>query len=261
MSNDVMSNVIEKGTNNRRVSPIGGLNRAAIRELCDLHPWDLGRLSTNAGMDRTVLSNFFAGRRPLPQRTAVEFLGQLGMTVTGDLDPAHAYILYVRPGREELARAWVSRIFPNGGRLAHLHDCYERRSDGPVEHFTRSGVALFDGTCAAVVQHASPAGNLGTLPGDWVKVFEVGRANHLLDIEVLPSKKDIVDVVQDEPNYDDAVWDDHRWNDVKREVLAKRLTADDVLEMVRQAPVRTNPFPSKSMFPMLERARRKLPED
>ena len=50
--------------NNRRVSPLATLNKDLVKQLCDLHPWDLKELCAQARLDQTVLSHFFAGRRP-----------------------------------------------------------------------------------------------------------------------------------------------------------------------------------------------------
>lgn len=245
---------------NRRVSAIASLDRIAVKELCALHPHDLGKLCASAGLEPTALSHFFAGRRRLPQRYAVEFLHQLGLNIAGELDPERVYMLYVRPGFEEQAAAWILRLFPAGGDRVNLHDEWQARPQGAVPTVTRRGVALFDGKFAAVIQLASKRLNFNWLPGEWRVVSDEGRAAAFLDTENPPSRAAIASLMQSGPNVEEVLWHDPLWNEVKRQTIHQGLTADVVLKALLSHSIQ-KPTPwTTTLFPMSKTARRRLPK-
>lgn len=249
-----------KVVTNRRVSAIASLDRIAVRELCALHPYDLGKLCANVGLEPTALSHFFAGRRLLPQRYAAEFLHQLGLNTAGELDPEHLYMFYVRPGFEEMAAAWILRLFPTGGDRVNLHDEWQARPQGAAATVTRRGVALFDGKFAAVIQLASKRLNFNWLPGEWRVVSDEGRAAAFLDTDNPPSKAAIASLIQSGPNVEEVLWHDPLWNEVKRQTIHQGLTADAVLAALLSHSIQ-KPTPSTTtLFPMSKTARRRLPK-
>lgn len=239
--------MIQAARTNRRVSAIAGLDRVTVRELCDLHPWDLGRLCEAAGVDRTVLSHFFAGRRPLPQRVAVGFLRQLGMRVSGDLDPQHGFFFYVRPGYSELAAKWVERLFPGGGKRLEISTDLEVDAALPGAAASKRGVVLVDGNHTAVVQDAAAREASEWMSGAWEDIGHEDRAGALLDHEHLPSKAAIAAAVQGVPTFERYVWDDPDWDQVKREAIRQGRGAREVLQLLQAGRADVRPG-TKTLF-------------
>jgi len=237
----------EAARTHRRVSAIAGLDRVAVRELCDLHPWDLGRLCEAAGVDRTVLSHFFAGRRPLPQRVAVGFLRQLGMHASGDLDPQHGFFFYVRPGYSELAAKWVERLFPGGGKRLEISNDLEVDESGSDPAPSKRGVLLVDGNFAAVVQDAAAREGSEWIRGTWEDIGHEDEAGALLDHDHLPSRAVIAAAVQGVPTFERYVWDDPDWDQVKREAIRQGRGAREVLTLLQASRVNVQPA-TKTLF-------------
>lgn len=216
----------------RRVSRIAELDRDAIRQLCDLHPWGLGRLCRNVGLDRTVLSHFFSGRRPLPQKYAPEFLRQIGLTVKGEIDQRHCFYIAVAPGLEDIAAAWIKRLFPTGGERVTLCEYVEGSDDhgDPIQEKWDLGWALSGGGIAAVVKDAVHFGDMSWMAGIWRDHGAVPYAQDLLSVEHLASKTDVIAAVQSIPTTPDL-----SWAEIKSVASEAGLDANDVLQILQDA--------------------------
>ncbi len=239
--------MIKDAKGHRRFSALAGLDRVAVRELCDLHPWELGRLCAAGGLDRTVLSHFFAGRRPIPQRVAVGFLSQLGMRVSGELDPQHAFFFYVRPGYSELAGRWIERLFPGGGTRLAISNDMELQAAGSSPAASKRGVVLFDGNHAAVVQDQDAGDVCGWMRGAWDDIGHDDRAGALLDHDHLPSKAAVAAAVQGVPTFERYVWNDPDWDEVKQEAIRQGCGAREVLSLLQASRADVQPA-AKSLF-------------
>lgn len=239
--------MIKDAKGHRRFSALAGLDRVAVRELCDLHPWELGRLCAAGGLDRTVLSHFFAGRRPIPQRVAVGFLSQLGMRVSGELDPQHAFFFYVRPGYSELAGRWIERLFPGGGTRLAISNDMELQAAGSSPAASKRGVVLFDGNHAAVVQDQDAGDVCGWMHGAWDDIGHDDRAGALLDHDHLPSKAAVAAAVQGVPTFERYVWNDPDWDEVKQEAIRQGCGAREVLSLLQASRADVQPA-AKSLF-------------
>lgn len=211
----------------RRLSRIPDLDRAAVKDLCDLHPYELGHLCASIGLDKTVLSNFFAGRRPFPQKLAPLFLRQIGLTVAGEIDDRHCFVFQLQAGMQDLAVAWLKRLFPDGGRRIELSN-----TTGVHEHPQRQqafGVALFDDHIAAVVRDDIHFGDYSWLPGEWELWGHDDAADALLSLVNLPAKADVIAAMNAVPQYDEVVW-----ANIKEGAMAAGLSADAVLVILKQ---------------------------
>lgn len=224
---------MKQSTTDRRISKIADLDSEKVKELCELHPWDLGQLSSNVGLERTALSHFFSGRRPLPQTFAAKFLRQIGLTVKGELDPKHCFWICPRAGMEDIATKWVSLIFPNGGKLVNLSNTgqsYERTQLPPEKWIF--GVALYDGNAVALVRDEIHFEDHSWLPGNWEELDTNDFSDDYLDIEKPPVKADIIELMKSaqKTNYEDLAWE--RVHD-----LAKQygLTGDQVFDTLKSS--------------------------
>lgn len=220
---------METPLTNRRLSPLRGLDVAMVKDLCDLHPWKLGKLCKNVGLSRMALSHFFSGRRPLPQKEAVAFLNQIGLTVKGEIDTRHCFVIAVKAGMQDLAAGWIGRLFPEGGTKLIVSDRWPNggRTEIPPQKPTH-GVALYDGKIAAVV-HAPDAGqDYSWLPGKWEDIGTAVDAEGLLATEDLPSTS-LVRIWFEENDFKTASWDQ-----VQLEAEDRGLSANDVLQLIRK---------------------------
>ena len=212
----------------RRVSPIADLDREQVRELCELHPLEMGQLCEKVGLNKSVLSNFLAGRRPFPQKFAPVFLRQIGLTVKGEIDPRHCFYLAVGPGLEDLAAKWIKRLFPLGGTMCILYR-YLRFDDPDMgEYRVEAGVALSGDEVVAVVRDDVNFGNFSWIPGAW-KSGESLDADELLDVTRMPAKKDVLAAMASVPTYDHMIW-----SEIQRVAEAAGLTGDDVLRILEK---------------------------
>ncbi|ABM39732.1 hypothetical protein [Polaromonas naphthalenivorans] len=213
----------------RRVSPIADLDREQIKELCELHPLEMGQLCAKVGLNKSVLSNFLAGRRPFPQKFAPTFLRQIGLNVKGEIDPRHCFYLTVGPGLEDLAAKWIKRLFPLGGTMCIVYK--NMRSDDPEEgeYRVEAGVALTGGELVAVVRDDVNFGDFAWIPGVWETGNSI-NADDLLDVTRLPAKKDVLAAMASVPTYDNMIW-----GEVQRVAEAAGLTGDEVLRIVEDA--------------------------
>lgn len=214
----------------RRLSRIPDLDRAAIKQLCDLHPWELGQLCADVGLDKTVLSNFFAGRRPFPQKLAPLFLRQIGLTAAGEVDVRHCFVFQLKAGMQDLAIEWLKRLFPGGGRKIELSNTAvdHERPQRPVDQ-QAYGVALFDDRIAAVVRDDIHFGDHSWIPGKWSLWGHDDSADGLLSLDNLPTKADVMAAMNSLPQYDEVVW---RY--IKEGAMAAGLSGDAVLAILKQ---------------------------
>ncbi|MDO8768151.1 MAG: hypothetical protein Q7K57_05505 [Burkholderiaceae bacterium] len=217
---------------NRRLSPLRDLDVALVKSLCQLHPWGLGRLCANVGLSRMALSHFFAGRRPLPQKEAVAFLKQIGLTVKGEIDPRHCFVLLVRAGLQDLAIEWIARLFPKGGVMLIVNDRWPNggRTEVPPQQASH-GAALYDGEIAAVVHISKADPEFAWLPGDWEIVNNTSDAEGILATEELPTK-DTVRIAIEDTNREEVA----SWRQVQVEAEGAGLSAYDVLQRIRAMP-------------------------
>ena len=212
----------------RRVSPIADLDREQVRELCELHPLEMGQLCEKVGLNKSVLSNFLAGRRPLPQKFAATFLRQLGLTVKGEIDPRHCFYLVVGPGLEDLAAKWIKRLFPLGGTMSIVHR-YMQSDDPEVDQYrVEPGVALAGGDVVAVVRDDVNFGNFSWIPGAWECGESLAR-DEFFDVTRLPAKKDVLAAMTSVSTYDDMTW-----AEVQYVAEAAGLTGGDVLRILEE---------------------------
>lgn len=191
----------------RRVSKIADLDKDRVRELCELHPWDLGRLSADVGMARTAISHFFSGRRPFPMKYAPKFLRQLGLTLKGEPDGNHCFCFSVGAGMEDVAVAWLKRLFPNGGKkidLTNTGSDYDR-PQLPSNQWLY-GFALKSDTHVALIRDEIHFGSSDWLPGLWETLDCIDMADDLLAMEKLPTKLEIMNLMNAVPDYDNYLW-------------------------------------------------------
>jgi len=230
-------------SSNRRVSPIADLDREQIKELCDLHPWEMGQMCEKVGLNKSVLSNFLAGRRPFPQKFAPTFLRQIGLNVKGEIDLRHCFYLTVGPGLEDLAAKWIKRLFPLGGTMCILYRYMRSDDPGEGEYRVEAGVALAGGEFVAVVRDDVNFGDFAWIPGVW-EAGDSLDADVLLDMTRLPAKKDVLAAMASVPTYDHMIW-----GEIQRVAEAAGFTGDDVLRIVKdtirefsESPLRREAF-------------------
>ena len=217
-------------TTRRRVSPLTKLDGELVKGLCDLHPWDLGRLCREVDLDRTVLSHFFAGRRPLPKKVAKAFLGQIGLRLSGEIDPRHCFVIYPRMGKEDLATEWIGRMFPNGGKRIDLSTEWVNHGRAQQDPDLRAyGSALFDGRIAVVFHESGESDGPITLPGKWDLVDYNNSAEGLLSIGVLPRKDDVMRAFANADFLGETTWEQ-----VRIQAVASGLSPFDVLQLIQR---------------------------
>lgn len=174
-------------------SPYREVDVSLLKTLCDLHPWTLRELSDHVGMGPSVLSNVFAGQRPLPSQYAKEFLKLIGMNADGTLDSDHGFVLIERVGREAQLADLLLRLFPNNDAgVVLLRSAATSTVDGGARSKVKFGRAYFNGKCALVVHSKNaPTGPLSS-ENDRFKLVEVDSLDVLLSTDRLPTKLDIV---------------------------------------------------------------------
>ena len=218
--------------NNRRTSPLSNLDRDLVKVLCDVHPWGLKELCEKVGLDNTVLSHFFAGRRPLPSKVAVSFLRQIGLRSDGKFDAEYCFVFKPPLGMEARLAQLISLIFPKGGRRIALINEFITYGKAKSYRLDETvGYALFDGITAAVIHINDSSDVKLILPGKWKSVSNDAAGDALLSLDDLPKKSDVmvwfVAEGSDAPEIN--------WGSVETEARTKGLTPSDVLQMIKSS--------------------------
>jgi len=215
----------------RRVSKIADLDRNAVRELCELHPWDLGLLCTNVGMERTALSHFFSGRRPFPQKFAARFLQQIGLTIKGDIDPKHCFWFKVRAGQEDNAVKWIEKLFPQGGQRVDVSNSGQDhdRANIPDDKLV-FGTALYNGVNAALILDEIHFSDHSWIPGAWKVDIGSDLADDLLATDQMPTKLDVAELMQEAKNQD---YDEFMWSSIRDLASFHQIPVDDVMSLLK----------------------------
>ena len=220
---------IDSPSSNRRGSRLTELDREVVRELCDLHPWDMGQLCEKVGLNKSAFSNFLTGRRYLPQKHAAQFLRQLGLSVTGEVDNRHCFYFVVGPGLQELALKWIEKLFPQGGKLFTLAQgaLSLEGAGGPGRDRPLLGVVLLSLDAVAVVRDKVNFGDFAWITGNWE------RSGHLLDAQALLDEHHLSDKSAVYAAIDGAPADDPQvWADIQRAAQNAGLSGGQVLELV-----------------------------
>lgn len=213
-------------------SPYRDIDLSLLRLLAGLHPWPLRELCHHVGMDRSVLTNVFSGQRPLPTRVAPGFLGLIGMRPDGTLDPSFGFVFVEHPAKSEELIELLARIFPKGAGVGavRLSIKHETQTEGIRGEF-ETGIALYDGRFAVVVQGESSATASFASPESTVQMHDFDTPHVLLSADPLPTKYDIVKAFAGGKFAVQASWDD-----VRSACDLKGLSPQDVLQMVRDYP-------------------------
>ena len=196
-------------TSNRRVSRMADLDRQIVRELCDLHPFEMGQLCDNVGLNKSAFSNFLTGRRHLPEKFAAQFLRQIGLTVRGEIDPRHCFYFAVRPGLQDLAAKWISKLFPSGGDMWNINSRkqYPLGEDEVECEVVELGVVLLNDDNVAVIRDDVHFGDVSWIPGNWTNAGQLPAGTRLLSTATLPTRKLISTVMKaSEPADPEASW-------------------------------------------------------
>lgn len=235
-----------EATTLRRRSPLGNLEPRLLNELCELHPWDLGRLSSEAGIDRSVLSHVFAGRRPLPQHAASRLLGLIGLLPSGEIDASHLFVWRAQIATSELLKEWLERLMPDGAEIVEIEATSRLAAEGSgsIDH----GWAIFNGQTAALIL-ASPGCNLPVVGQDGWKIIDyTDDQENFLQTEQFPSRDKVVRLVADVPTFERLVMQHPGWESVKRAAVDKGLSVDEVLALINAyKPTKGS---DKSLFPL-----------
>ena len=196
-------------TSNRRLSRMADLDRQIVRELCDLHPFEMGQLCDNVGLNKSAFSNFLTGRRHLPEKFAAQFLRQIGLTVRGEIDARHCFYFAVRPGLQDLAAKWISKLFPSGGDMWKInsHKQYLAGEDEVEFEVVELGVVLLNDDNVAVIRDDVHFGDVSWIPGNWTNAGQLPAGTRLLSTATLPTRKLLSTVMKaSEPADPEASW-------------------------------------------------------
>ena len=212
---------------NRRLSRMADLDRQIVRELCDLHPFEMGQLCDNVGLNKSAFSNFLTGRRHLPEKFAAQFLRQIGLTVRGEIDPRHCFYFAVRPGLQDLAAKWISKLFPSGGDMWKInsHKQYLAGEDEVEFEVVELGVVLLNDDNVAVIRDDVHFGDVSWIPGNWTNAGQLPAGSRLLSTATLPTRKLLSTVMKaSEPKVPET-----SWAEVQAHAEKGGLTADDMM--------------------------------
>ena len=214
-------------TSNRRLSRMADLDRQIVRELCDLHPFEMGQLCDNVGLNKSAFSNFLTGRRHLPEKFAAQFLRQIGLTVRGEIDPRHCFYFAVRPGLQDLAAKWISKLFPSGGDMWKInsHNQYLAGEDEVEFEVVELGVVLLNDDNVAVIRDDVHFGDVSWIPGNWTNAGQLPAGTRLLSKTTIPTRK-LVSMVMEasEPTVPET-----SWAEVQTYAEKGGFTADDIM--------------------------------
>ena len=179
------------------------------------------------GVDQSVLSMVFSGKRPLPTSIAKEFLGLLGMHVDNTFDIEHAFVFVEKRSNEATLNELLTRMYPEKPGIVWL-----RHKGTTSGHQSRADVsgdvwALFDGRIACVIH-----GNEGTVTQSWKgteasTLKDLDASPKILSTKDLPEKVDVLKAFAKSKFPVQTTWDD-----VSQAALRKKLTAYDVLQMI-----------------------------
>ena len=212
---------------NRRVSRMADLDRQIVRELCDLHPFEMGQLCDNVGLNKSAFSNFLTGRRHLPEKFAPQFLRQIGLTVRGEVDPWHCFYFAVRPGLQDLTAKWISKLFQSGGDMWKINSRkqYLVGEDEVEFEVVELGVVLLNDDNVAVIRDDVHFGDVSWIPGNWTNAGQLPAGTRLLSTATLPTRKLISTVMKaSEPKVLET-----SWAEVQAYAEKGGLTADDMI--------------------------------
>jgi hypothetical protein len=179
------------------------------------------------GVDQSVLSMVFSGKRPLPTSIAKEFLGLLGMHTDNTFDINHAFVFVEKRSNDATLNELLVRMYPEKPGIVWLR--HKRNGSEDQSNAAGSGDiwALFDGRIACVIH-----GNGGAVTQAW-KGTEVSTLKDfdsspkLLLTKDLPEKIDVLKAFAKSKFPVQA-----NWEDVSQAALRKNLTAYDVLQMI-----------------------------
>lgn len=236
----------------RQVSPLSSLDRGLFKQLCELHPWDLSRLSAAVKLTPSVLSHVFAGRRPLPQKVAHKLLSLLGMTPSGELNRSHLFVLQSKAGAEPQLLSFLERLFPEGAEVVDLNDypLDKASEDIPPDHETKFGFALSDGKSAALIRGCSSDWVVGKDTDRWPVISSEAGAEALLNEDRFPPKSEVVALVSRVPAFNQRVRDAD-WELVRNEAESRGVTASMILAYLRTTPAGDLVQP-RTLFPLVQ---------
>lgn len=212
-------------------SPYRDVDLTLLKLLCDLHPWSRRDICRHVGMEPSILSNVFAGQRPLPTSFAKDFLEFVGLRMDGTLDPDHGFVLAVRPGLESDVRGLIDRMFPDGATIVLLSSAQDSGAEstsldtdvGSIQ--AEVGVAFWDGIYTCVVQGDATFTAAYSASNDQWKLRDYKSPHVLLSIHPLPTKLDILKAFAGAKFKAELKWDD-----AIKVCENKGLTPEDVIE-------------------------------
>ena len=223
-------------------SPYRDVDLTILKLLCDLHPWSRRDICRHVGMEPSILSNVFAGQRPLPTSFAKDFLEFVGLRMDGTLDPDHGFVLAVRPGLESDVRGVIDRMFPDGAAIVLLSSAQDSGAEstsvdtdvgatqakvdtdvGSIQ--AEVGVAFWDGIYICVVQGDATFTAAYSASNDRWKLRDYKSPHVLLSIHPLPTKLDILKAFAGAKFKAELKWDD-----AIKVCENKGLTPEDVIE-------------------------------
>lgn len=212
--------------------------RVLACQLLDVHPIDQKDLAEKAELAATVISNFRAGRRPIPQHLAAKFFSSIGLATNGELLRDFGFSVRLNSYNAASADAVVSRLFPRGGTFVILKG----------EYMAHSCLALADGDRYAILhdernlpidtEQALPAVEwLTSCCGPWMQSDGSWAPASLTNPAKVPMYSDIAACFADAESFDPEALTDPKWDEVKRWTINRGLTAKKLLEMLKSIPV------------------------
>lgn len=209
-------------------SPLRSIDLTLLRSLCEFHPWPLKDICKSVGMDPSILSNVFSGRRPLPTRYSKDFLKLIGLNLDSTFNMGHAFVFVEKQGRESDLSTLLNRIYPKRAGVVLLSSTtVESDSSMEAKSFHTAGRVFFDGKIATVVH-----GGEGLTTRQWETSSEFAfkdyeTASVLLSTNPLPTKLDVLKAFTGSKSAREVTW-----QDVQNASVLRNLAASDVLEWV-----------------------------
>lgn len=204
--------------------------RVDLRQLCALSPVNMTTLALKAGVAKSALSNFLAGRRALPAHAKPRLFNELGLTSLGVLRQDHCFAFDVNEGTRDIAEIWLDRIFPNGGKSIRLSDEYVQSGALLVpsgKEQTRGGWALSSESALAIVRESHDMDRALSLPGNWDLLGLNNTASMLFDCAV-PQEAAVKDVFHGF-NVDFPA----TWTDVRALGESLQISPDEVIRVMK----------------------------
>lgn len=179
------------------------------------------------GVDQSVLSMVFSGKRPLPTSIAKEFLGLLGMQIDNTFDIEHAFVFVEKRSNEATLNELLERMYPEKPGIVWLQQKGAESEDQSSSSSRGDIWAHFDGRIACVIH-----GNGGKVTQSWMgteasTLKDLDASKRLLSTKDLPGKIDVLKAFAKSKFPIQTNWDD-----VSQAALRKNLTAYDVLQMI-----------------------------